>query len=50
MNKYISILILFLFKSSIILFADEVKEFNETIPYDLDTLKIHNAARWQTEH
>ena len=27
MNKYISILILFLFKSSIILFADEVKEF-----------------------
>ncbi len=30
--------------------SDEVKEFNETIPYDLDTLKIHNAARWQTEH
>jgi hypothetical protein len=30
--------------------SEQVKEFNETIPYELDTLKIHNAARWQTEH
>lgn len=47
-NKYIDELVNIIRRYGY--WSEQVKEFNETIPYELDTLKIHNAARWQTEH